>query len=170
MQKSSLKIIKALLILTCVGLILWLINLNFPSSGEMEVNAVLGKDLPIISSLGPSERLKLETDHQAILDNQVYFNLRAMPWFKEAVIYMDYQEDGRKLDGIGGKVSRDWNYQIEKPMAVVDGGNEFLTAVFKFDLNKFYKPKNMTRFLISTSEQREDGKLRVIALRVILKR
>ena len=79
MQKSLLKIIKALLVLACIGSILWLVNLNFPRSGELEINAVLGQDLSIVSSLGPPERARLESDYQAILDNQIYFDLRIMP-------------------------------------------------------------------------------------------
>ena len=59
MEKKFLKIIKAVLIVAALGLVLWLANLNFPRSGQIVIQAQLGKDSRAITRLGPDVRLKL---------------------------------------------------------------------------------------------------------------
>lgn len=168
MRKNLLKIINILLVLLAVGFGLWLVNKSFPCYGSLIVEPVLGQDQPMISRLGPDVRMRLEDGYQAILENPVYFDLRAMPWFTNARIYFIFQEVGLKLEGIGGKVGPDWQYDMQEPILIQDLENGWQKAVFDFDLTKLYDQKNIKRFLISV--QGEEGELRIKSFKIILNR
>jgi len=166
MKKFWLKIINLLLILSALGLGLWLINQNFPSYGQLIVEPALGQDQPMISRLGPDPRVTLAADYQAILESPVYFDLRSMPWFTKARIYFVFQAVGLDLEGIGGQVGPGWQYDLQDPILVQDLGDGWQKAVFDFDLTKIYQQKNVRRFLISL--QGEEGELRMKAFKIIL--
>ncbi|OGY43532.1 MAG: hypothetical protein A2731_03830 [Candidatus Buchananbacteria bacterium RIFCSPHIGHO2_01_FULL_39_8] len=169
MKKSLLKIISLLLIIAAGGLVLWLINKNFPATGQLEIEAVLGQDQPIISRLGPDPRLKLGNDYQIVLDSPVYFDLRSPRWFDQARIELIYKEGGRKLEYLAGRVGPEWQYNPQAATVITDLEDGWKKAVFDFDLNTLYEEKNVKRFLISTQgEIRQELYLKPI--KVILKR
>src|SRR3989344_7585066 len=169
MEKKFLKIIKAVLIVAALGLVLWLANLNFPRSGQIVIQAEVGKESRAIPRLGPDVRLKLENGRPAVLENPVYFDLRALPWFIRARVYLVYQEDGRQLEGLGGQTGPGWQYEVKKPLAQADLQDGFKQAIFDFDLTKLYSQKNVKRFLIATS-QAPGGELKIKELKIILSR
>ncbi len=166
----SKKLTFILLILTAVGLGLWLAYKNFPISGQLEIKAALGRDRPMISQLGPEVRVKLINDYQAVLESPVYFDLRSMPWFKTASLYLVFQEAGATLEGIGGQVGWGWEYQLQKPEVVNNLGDGWDEARFSFDLKSIYQQKNIRRFLVSIGSAQEDGELRIKSLKIILSR
>ncbi len=168
-MKKFLKTINILLILAAIGLVLWLINKNFPANGHLEITAVLGQDRPMISSLGPPARVRLEDDYQIILDSPVYFDLRSIRWWKKAQIELVYQEVTRRLLGIGGSTAEEWQYDVKKPVTVIDLGNGWQKAIFYFDLNSIYQQKNIKRFLISSDGQIRD-ELKIKSIKIILRR
>ena len=168
MKKISIKIISIFLILFAIGFGLWLVNKSFPRYGSLIVEPVLGEDQPMISRLGPDVRVRLEDGYQAILENPVYFDLRVMPWFTNARIYFIFKEAGLKLEGIGGKVGPDWQYEMQEPILAQDLEDGWQEAVFDFDLTKLYDQKNIKRFLISI--QGEEGELRIKPFKIILNR
>lgn len=169
LHQKILKIINAALILSALGLVLWLANLNFPRSGQIVITAALGKDLPAFTRLGPDVRLKMENGWQAVLENPVYFDLRSLPWFIRARVYLTYRENGRRLEGLGGQTGPGWQYEVKKPLAVSNLADGIKQAIFDFDLAKLYSPKNVRRFLIAT-EQTPGGELKIKELKIILSR
>lgn len=169
MSKLSLKIITTILILSAIGLGLWLVNKNFPATGQLEIKAILGQDQPMISSLGPEPRVKLENDYQIILDSPVYFDLRSSRWFKIARVELVYQEIDRQLINIAGKTGPDWQYDEKEPTVILDLNNGYKKAVFDFSLDNLYRPKNISRFLISTQGEIR-SELKIKSIKVILSR
>lgn len=163
-----LKIINLVLILAAISLGLWLLNKNFPATGQLEVNAVLGKDQPMISQLGPLPRVRLVENYQIILDSPVYFDLRSTRWFKQAKVELIYQEASRKLEGMAGKVGAGWQYQVTKPFVVIDQDDGFKKAIFIFDLTALYQQKNIRRFLISSlGEPKTELKIKSIKVNLL---
>ena len=169
MKQIILKIINLTLILIVIGLGLWLVNINVPASGQLEINAVLGKDQRAISSLGPPPRLRLQTGYQEILENPVYFDLRSLRWFKQIRIDLVYQEGSRQLVGMAGKVGPDWQYLEKQPLAVLDLENGWKKATFNFESDALYSNKNIKRFLISTTGESGDV-LKIKSIKIILNR
>ena len=169
MKKILLKFISYVLILGAILAGLILFNLNFPADNALVIAASLGEDRPAISQIGPPPRQKLENDDQLILDSPVYFDVRTLPWFKQARIELIYQEGERKLIELGGQVGPGWQYYLVKPVSVISLADGWQKATFYFDLQILLKPKNMTRFLISTSGQPQD-QLKIKALTVTLLR
>jgi len=172
MHKKLLKIINIFLILAAVGLGLWLINQNYPSSGQLQIEAVLDKDSPMISRLGPAVRVKIEKDYARVLETPIYFDLRSLPWFKQAQLELIFSKQGLALEGIGGQTARGWQYDVQKPILVTDLGTGWQRAVFNFDLTKIYQQKNIRRFIISTQPTRgeNDSSLNIKSLKLILNR
>lgn len=170
MKKTWLKIITIFLILSAVGVGLLLVNKNLPSHDVLIVEAVLGQDQPMISKLGPEPRVKIENGYQAVFETPIYFDLRSLPWFRQAQVYLVFQEDGLELEGIGGQVGSGWQYEVKKPIVVtkLDGG--WKKAVFEFDLNNIYQQKNIRRFLISAKQNEDSGELRIKLLKIVLNR
>jgi len=175
MNKYWLNITNTILILVVVGFSLWLINKNFPPSNVLIIEAKLGQDLAMISRLGPEPRVKLEKDYQTVLETPIYFNLRTMPWYQQAEIYIIYEEFGQELVGLGGQIGPGFNYNLMKPVVIMDltvGGANLKKAVFKFDLSNIYQQKNLSRFLISTQpvNKYNRGEFHIKTLKVILTR
>ncbi|MFA6254775.1 MAG: hypothetical protein WC675_01925 [Patescibacteria group bacterium] len=167
------KITFILLILASGGLLLWLVNTNIPSSGELVVEMKLGKDQTMITQLGPAVRVKLNADYQTVLESPVYFDLRSMPWFTKAQVRLVYQEAGLELTGLGGQTGPGWGYDPQKPLVISDLAESeegFQEAVFTFDLTKIYQQKNVRRFLIATDPTGGGGELRIKSLKIILSR
>lgn len=169
MKKLLLKIINILLILVAIGLGFWLVNKNFPATGQLEVNAILGQDKPAISGLGPPPRVKMVDGYQLILDSPVYFDLRVPRWWNQARIELIYQEVDRQLIELAGKVGPEWQYDPKKPVITIDLGDGFKQAIFEFDLNTLYQKKNIRRFLISTAGELRD-EIKIKSIKVILNR
>src|SRR3989344_632409 len=78
MKKILPKIVALILTLAAIGLGLWLGNKKFPAPQQRVVAAEVGREAPMLSSLGPTPRLTLDYPHQLILDSPVYFNLRSL--------------------------------------------------------------------------------------------
>lgn len=171
-QSLLLKIIKIVLILAAIGLGLWLINQNYPASEELQIQAVLDKDSPMISRLGPPVRVKMEKDFAAVLETPIYFDLRSLPWFKQAQLELVFFQQGLTLEGIGGQTAKGWQYDVQKPILVTDLGDGWQKAIFNFDLTKIYQQKNVRRFIISTQPTRgeSDSSLNLKSLKIILNR
>lgn len=169
MRRIWLKIINIFLVLVAIGFILWLLNKNVSYQGSFIIVMDFKKDQPMITRLGPGPRIKLENDYALILESPVYFDLRSLPWFKQAEVYLIFLEEGQKLEGIGGQVGEGWQYELQKPVVVIDEAG-WQQAVFDFDLTKVYQQKNIRRFLISIQQTEEGGKLKIKALKIVLKR
>ena len=167
MKTIGLKIIAIVLVLLALGLGLWLVNQNVPYYGNLIVNLDLARDQPMISKLGPAVRTIIQNDYLAILESPVYFDLRSLPWFKTARIYLTFKSQGATLAGLAGQVGPAWQYHLLEPLVVMDLSDGWQKAVFDFDLRKLYRQKNVRRFLLSTSHQ-EDGQLLVKDLTIIL--
>ena len=151
MRKVFLHVLNLLLILAAIGLGLWLVNQNFPATNQLAVNATLGTDTPMLSSLGPPPRLTLDYPHQLILDTPVYFDLRSLPWFTRARVELRYREEGRTLVGLAGKVGEPWQYASFTPLLVTTDEDGWQRAIFDVDLTGLMHPKNVRRFLIETT-------------------
>jgi len=172
MKQTWLKIINIFLVLSAIGLVLWLFNKNFSAYDTLIIEASLGEDKAEISRLGPDPRVKLENDYQIIYETPIYFDLRTLPWFEQAQVYLIYQEVGQELVGLGGRSGPAWQYEVLSPVVVTDLADNWHKAVFSFDLDKVYQQKNISRFLISTKslDQENKGELRIRQLKVILSR
>ncbi len=170
MKNNYLKLIKLLLIVFSIFLFLFLINKNFPRSGQITVEMKLGKDLPAITKLGPEPRVILQNGFQSVLEGPVYFDLRSMPWFKEAIVIIVFLEEEMELEGIAGQSGPGWQYDIKEPFLVNDLEQGLKIALFNFDLDELYQQKNIRRFLISLkpSGQRERPELKIYSLKIIL--
>lgn len=167
MKKKWLKIINILLILGAIGLVILLVNKNVPYKGSIIVEMDFEKDQSMITRLGPEVRVKLEEDYASVLESPVYFDLRAMPWFNQAQVYIIFKEQGQKLEGIGPQVGPGWQYEVKTPL-LVSQDDDWQVAVFNFNLAEVYQQKNIKRFLISTTN--DSGELQIKTLKVILNR
>jgi len=171
MKKNLIELINMVLIFSAIGLILWLVNQNFPASGELQIKSALAKDLPMISKLGPEGRIKIKDNLTLVLDGPVYFDLRFLPWFKKARIFIQYQPKGRNLEGLGRQIGPGFSYEVQKALLISDFEDGFSQAVFDFDLTRVYQRKNITRFLIETKPSSQlAGELRIKELKIILSR
>ena len=170
MRKKWLKIINILLILGVISLIIWLVNLNFPYYDNLIVQLNPAKDQPMISRLGPEPRIKIEKDYYSILEGPVYFDLRSLPWFSQAKIYLIFKEEGLQFEGIGPQMGATWQYDVKKPYVVLDDADGFKKAVFNFALFDIYQQKNVRRFLISVIpiNPESKGELKIKDLKIIL--
>ncbi|MFA6410187.1 MAG: hypothetical protein WCW26_01270 [Candidatus Buchananbacteria bacterium] len=170
-HKKILKIIRLILTLGLVALLFWLTNKNFAGGGNLVVQATFGKDKPMISQLGPESRLRTEADYQTVLDDQVYFDLRSMPWFSKIRVSMVFLPVSRSLDGLGAQTGPGWQYDVKKPLLVSDLGAGWQKAVFDFERDKVYHSKNVERFLILTKPTNQtSGELKIKSIEVILSR
>ena len=169
MKKLVLAIVGLILILAAAGLVLWLVNVNVPSSNLLKISAVLGQDQRMISQIGPEVRTRLQDGYQEILDSPVYFDLRAPSWFKGAWVEIVYQADRRKLVSLGGLVLEPWDYDLKQPIAVVDLDGGWQKATFYFNLKTLLNKKNIKRFLIDSSGQPGEV-LKIRSINVILER
>jgi len=170
MQKPLLKIVTLILILSAIGLGIWLINKNFFQ--QLVIKSIPEKNQPMLSTLGPQDRVRIENDYQLILDSPVYFDLRTLPWFSRLRISLIYRPAGRELEGVGWQVGPGFQYQIKEPIlsrSLADGWQE---AIFDLDLTKVYQQKNVKRFLISTlaAEGQERGELKIQSLELTVER
>ena len=171
MKKILLPSFSILLVGVAALLLVWLAMENFPAAGSMAIKAVLGRSLPMISSLGPEVRTKLTPDYQAILESPVYFDLRAMPWFNKAIVTIVYQEVGNHvLVGLGRHTGPDFNFQLAKADSVATLASGDKKAVFRVNLQDFYQQKNIYRFLLDTSnhQYQTGSELRIKSLNVVL--
>ena len=169
-MKYFVKTVNILLIISSVGLLFWLVNLNFPRSRQIDINVEFGKDQPMLTRLGPDSRVKIENGQEAILADPVYFNLRSLPWFKKLRIKIVYQESGRILNGIGPQMSAGWQYEISKPIASSTRNDGLTEAYFDFDLGKIYQINNVRRFAISSSliAGADNGQINIESLNITL--
>jgi len=172
MKNFLLKLISLTLILSAVGLGLWLINKNIPAYGSQVILLNFEKDQPMLSRLGPEVRTRVQEGLLEILESPVYFDLRSLPWFDQAYIYLIYKELGQELEGIAIQTAPEpgWHYYLQKPVVVTESSDGFKKAVFIFDLNNFYHQRNVRRFLISTKQLEEKGGLKIQTLKIILNR
>ncbi|MDX9893267.1 MAG: hypothetical protein RB292_02525 [Patescibacteria group bacterium] len=169
MNKRWFAIIKILVILLPLGLGLWLINKNVPVYGDLVINADFQHAQGALSLIGPEIRTKYQDGVLAILESPVYFDLRSLPWFKAARIYLTFKSQGAALEGLAPQVGPGWQYQLIKPMVIMDLDDGWQKAVFEFNLTEIYQAKNVKRFLISTIPQ-TDGGLLIKDLTIILVR
>lgn len=154
MKKVVISVTIIFLTTISVSIILWLVNQNFPATGEYEIIAVLGQDTPRISQLGPPPRVKLENDYQLMLEGPIYFDMRSPRWFDNARIEIEFQNGERTLKGLGGQVgASDWQYLLKEPLEIVDLGNGWQKAIFFFDLDQLHANRNINRFLVDTQGQ-----------------
>ncbi len=159
---SPIKIIKYLLILAASGLIAWLVYVNFPLSGQLNINADFERDRPLLSRVGPAGRVETDGVTATILDSPVYFDLRALPWYRQLRIKITYQAENREFDGMGPQMGSGWDYAVAKPLSVIDEPNGDQTAVYDFDFSGVYRPKNVIRFIISTKAGGDGGAGKII--------
>jgi hypothetical protein len=169
MNKLSIKLVAVFFWLLAIGFSLWLMNKNFPWTGQLVIQANLVKDQPMISRLGPPERLKIMDNMVAMTTGPVYFDLRFLPWFKTARIKLVFQSV-RQQPIMGSQIGPGFNYAIKKPFLVSDLGNGFWQAIFDFNLALVYQKRNITRFLIDLEELSGDDKFRIKNLEIILSR
>jgi hypothetical protein len=171
-MEKRLKILQIALAIPVIILGLWLVNINFPKTGRIQLTQIPGQDTPAISRLGPEGRVKLEKDYQAVIDHPVYFDIRSLPWFNRARIKLTYQPNGRLLAGLAGQSGPGWQYSVSKPIAVKDAADGFKEAVFDFDLNQVWAQKNVRRFLLATQKEADNvqGELRIKSLQITLSR
>ena len=166
-----LKIINYLLILAAVGLFVWLLNVNFPRSRQLDIKAEFNKDLPMLSHLGPEGRVILSPDTAVIVDSPAYFDLRVLPWFLQARVKITYQALGRQLEGIGPQAGSGWSFSVSKPLSVSEEPNGDKTEIYDFDLARAYDVKNVIRFIVSSKATGESGgEIIVRSLLITLKR
>ncbi|NUM25147.1 MAG: hypothetical protein HUU49_00815 [Candidatus Buchananbacteria bacterium] len=155
------------LVLGGLSLGLWLANVNIPYYGSLIIKLDQVKDQPMLSRLGPDVRISFNSDSFDILESPVYFDLRSMPWFSKALVYLTFRSKGDDLEGVAPQVGPDWQYHLQPPVTVIDLENDWHKAVFEFDLRKVYQEKNIRRFLVSTIHQ-PGGSLEVSDLTIIL--
>jgi len=150
-MKHLVKIINIFLIIAAAGVLLWLVNMNFLRSRQIDIKAEFGQDQPMMTRLGPDARLKIENGQEMILADPVYFDLRSLPWFNKMRLKIVYLESNRLLNGIGPQTAAGWQYDIAKPISINHRSDGFVEAYYDFDLNKIYHKKNIRRFAISSS-------------------
>jgi len=174
MKRRWLKIISLFLILGAIFLALWLVNKNIPYYGNLILEMNFSHDQPMISRLGPEVRVKSEADYLLILESPVYFDLRALPWFTKARIYLTFADASLELEGLGVQVGPTWQYEVKTPLTIMPVGDngDWQKAVFDFDLKDIYQQKNVRRFLISLKSASQDkgGEFKIKDLKIILSR
>lgn len=171
-MKHYHRIIYIVAIIPIMFLIIWLINQNFPRSGQKLISQNFFKDQPMISRFGPEGRIIIKNNLSVIVDHPVYFDLRTMPWFNQALIKIVYQSNGRELEGIAGQVGAGWQYDLKKPLLKKNLTNNFFEADFIFNLNALYNQKNIRRFLVATKKigDQNSNELIIKSLDIILTR
>jgi len=175
MKRRWLKIVSSFLILSAIALGLWLANKNIPYLGNLIVEMNFSHDQPMISRLGPEVRIKSEADCWLILESPVYFDLRTLPWFKEARIYLTFTNGSLELEGIGYQTGSAWQYEVKAPLTITPIDDNWQKAVFDFNLKDIYQQKNVRRFLISLKPVNQtnggnEGGFKIKDLKVILSR
>jgi len=171
MNRTKLLIFTFLLVVSSVFLGLWLVIQNFPHYGIFKVEASLGENTSIISSLGPEVRTRLTAEGQEVLESPIYFDLRVMPWFNKAEVFITYEPVGdHDLVGVGRHTGPGFSYNLQIPDVVRELENSDLKAIFIFDLNDFYQEKNIYRFLIDTSnhQYQQGSELIIKELKIFL--
>lgn len=171
MKQKVAPLFSYLMIASAVFLVVWLVINNIPHYGIFSIEVTLGQSTSIISNLGPEVRTKVTDDYEAILESPIYFEVRAMPWYNKATVYVTYEPMGEhELVGLGRHIGPGFNYKVHLPQIIRDLENNNLKAVFEFNLNEFYQEKNVYRFLIDTSRHSyvEGDELRIKELKVIL--
>lgn len=171
MKKVIFPLFNYILIALGIFLIIWLVINNIPHYGIFSVEATLGQSTSIISNLGPEVRTMVTDDYEAILESPVYFEVRAMPWYNKAVVYVTYEAvGGHELLGVGRHTGPGFSYKVHLPQIIRDLDSDDHKAIFEFDLDEFYQEKNVYRFLIDTSrhDYTEGDELRIKELKVIL--
>jgi hypothetical protein len=162
------QIIRVGLWLAVLALSFWLINKNFPASGRPVFKLDFTKNQAAISKLRPESRLALAGNYQIISGSPVYFNLRTIQLYPQARFEIIFQNRGRSLTGLAGKIGTGWNYEVKKPSAVLGLENNWQQAIFDFDLTRLYKIRNLMEFLV-VSEGEADGKLIIKEIKVTLR-
>lgn len=172
MKNSLLKFITLILILSAIGLAFWLVNQNVPAYGSQIIMLDFSKNQPMLSKLGPEVRTKNQDGLISILESPVYFDLRSMPWFSQAYIYIIYKEAGQELESMAVQTAPEpgWHYYPQPPVVITETDDGFKKAVFIFNLNDFFSQRNVRRFLISTKATEERGELKIKTLKIILSR
>lgn len=171
MKQKVTPLFSYLTIATAVFLITWLVINNIPHYGIFSVEATLGQSTSIISNLGPEVRTIVADDYEAILESPVYFEVRAMPWYNKATVYVTYEPVGdHELLGMGRHTGPGFSYKVHLPQIIRGLDSDDRKVIFEFDLNEFYQEKNVYRFLIDTSRHSyvEGDELRIKELKVIL--
>lgn len=169
-MNRRVKLVSFFLISIVGSFFFWLVIKNFPFYDQFKIEMKLGQDTSLVSSLGPPPRVKIETDYQKILESPVYFDVRTLPWYKTAQIYLIYQEAGQSLSGLGGQTAPGFNYNVQKPIIVHNLADGWEKAVFEVNLNEVYQEKNFRRFLISTTQEDliTKGELKLKELKILL--
>lgn len=163
----SKKILIVILTSAFLLLFLFLAIANYPFYGQQRIDMKLGQTTPLISQLGPEVRVVSEDDFQRILESPVYFDIRTMPWFNRAQIYVTFKEDNAIFEGVGGQTAPGFNYFLAEPIVRRHLSGDWNKAVFDFNLNDVYQENNFRRFLLSTDNQ-EGGEVRIKDITVIL--
>lgn len=170
MKQVVFPIFNYILIALGVFIVILIFINNIPHYGIFSVEATLGQSTSIISSLGPEVRTRITDDYEIILESPVYFEVRAMPWYNKAEVYVTYEAiGGHDILGMGRHTGPGFDYQLQSPKIIRDLEGEYSKAIFEFDLNNFYQEKNVYRFLIDTSRHSytEGDELRIKQLKVI---
>ena len=174
-MNKKVRIFTYLLSAAALALSGWLGLVNYPFYGQMFITMELGHDTPQISSLGPPSRVHLANGYQQVFEGPVYFNVRTLPWYHRAQIFITYTEQGQTLTGLGGQTAPGFNYQVIAPMVVRILGDGSKKAVFDVNLSWVYEQKNFRRFLLELEPTQLDqvgerGELQISEIRVLLLR
>ncbi|MBI4280784.1 hypothetical protein HY628_01140 [Candidatus Uhrbacteria bacterium] len=130
---------KTIIILGAVALFAWTAWQNAAPSGVFEARYDFAEAIPFITGLSPGDRVgSLERDsrgdaYQTIIDDPVYFRVRAPRHFDRAWITVRYQNPSQQPLAVGGLV--DWNtFQFDLKPLRSDATDDWQTVTVAFDL------------------------------------
>lgn len=150
MNKKILTIIQIFFSAIFILAVIFLVYKNGSFFGAQKIELSTFEQ-PMISRLGPPVRIVSNGETQKILEGPVYFDLRSMPWFKEATVYLIFKSDGLTLENMAYQTGPGFQYQTVEPVLVEKFADDWSRATFSFDLNAGYRNRNVRRFLISVS-------------------
>ena len=131
----------------------------------------LGHDQPAVTRLGPPVRVIGEGELQIIRQGPVYFDLRSLDWYDQAVVELEYRDQGLTLQQMGIQAGEGFSYRLQSPVERQTLADGWERSAYQFDLHNAYALKNVRRFLLDVQPtQRTGGELQLRSLRITLLR
>ncbi|MDD2807041.1 MAG: hypothetical protein PHW95_00770 [Patescibacteria group bacterium] len=155
MNKYLLKFASIIFIILFIATISYLIFENFSFFSAQKI-VLSTSDQPMMTKLGPAVRVTNNDGVQNILAGPVYFDLRSMPWFTQATVYLTFKSAGINLENMAYQTGPGFQYQTVEPLLVEAIGDGWTKATFSFEMSKIYQKRNVRRFLISVSPSDEN--------------
>lgn len=143
-------ILKSLVILAALALFGWTAWQNLVPSGVFEATYAFSKPNPFVTPLSPGDRVgPIERDQsgttlQALIDDPVYFRIRAPRSFEHARISVEFRNQSEQPFALGGLMSWEaFQFDLE-PLEPSYAYGDWRIAHAEFDLTQLLAPDGRT--------------------------